>query len=928
MLSHTYVVLDLETTGLNPTQDKIIEIAAVRLQDGNIIKEFNTLVNPGKPIPANIQKLTGINEAMVSQAPYLDEVLPAFQDFSKDAILVAHNGKFDLAFINHALRSNYWQNQNLLDTLDLSRIIFPCLPSHRLEYLSQALKINVYQHHRAREDVLATVELFKILWQATMSLDKTLLKKMLTVAPPSLQTWFMAALQADTIPDSPTEIAATGLFAINLEGNRADSANRPDFSLEEMAALLQPCGRLANIFPGYEYRSQQITVLKAVAEALLNNKYLAVEAGTGTGKSLAYLLPAIYWACHQKKRVAIATHTISLQEQLIKKEVPQLQELLPFPFKATLVKGRSNYLCRRKLRDALNNPAASDSERIFLLRILRWLKLSTSGDWNELKLTPEEEDYKIALAAHKETCIGTACPFSNYCFVNLARQEAEDADIIILNHSLLLSDIKLDNQVLPSYPYLIIDEAHHLEEAATEHLGLSVSMSAGNLYWRRLGQKDNNFSLLGRLWQLLPGINSNISNEIGRLLQEIEQNVLRAKQNWQLFWDSLFNLKEYSKEGQRSFTIRFTDRLKETPAWDNVLVAFGELETSLTFLVSNLNRLHDLLVTIDAGEIAADVANFSNIFYQLTNDFCQVLEAEPDESISWLEQNHNQQPVLRLAPLNAGPLLAKSLYAQKQAVILTSATLTVDNDFTFYLEQVGLNILSATQVETCQVASPFDYQSQSLVCAIKGLPNPGQLDDSTYAQIIAPILANILASVEGRVLVLCTSHRFLREVYNNLNALNLNDFNILGQGIDGNRNQLLEEFCQTPRALLLGASTFWEGIDLPGEMLRCVVIPRLPFPSPGLPALAARMEHLATTGRNAFTALSLPAAIIRFRQGFGRLIRRATDRGVLVVLDQRLLSRRYGHLFLRSLPPVTKLELETEEITTALPAWFNVPPPP
>ncbi len=156
----------------------------------------------------------------------------------------------------------------------------------------------------------------------------------------------------------------------------------------------------------------------------------------------------------------------------------------------------------------------------------------------------------------------------------------------------------------------------------------------------------------------------------------------------------------------------------------------------------------------------------------------------------------------------------------------------------------------------------------------------------------------------------------------------MNDFNILGQGIDGNRNQLLEEFCQTPRALLLGASTFWEGIDLPGEMLRCVVIPRLPFPSPGLPALAARMEHLATTGRNAFTALSLPAAIIRFRQGFGRLIRRATDRGVLVVLDQRLLSRRYGHLFLRSLPPVTKLELETEEITTALPAWFNVPPPP
>lgn len=928
MLSRTYVVLDIETTGLNPAQDKIIEIAAVRLKDGNIIREFNTLVNPGRPVPRNIQKLTGIDDTMVRGAPGLDEILPALLTFTEDAVLVAHNGKFDLAFLSHALGFNPWEHQPLLDTLVLSRILFPCLPSYRLGYLTQRLEIEVRKHHRALNDVLATVQLLNALWQATLALEKTLLKSMLKLTPTALQPWFQAALLTDSNPSLPAEVATTGLFA-EIEISTASPPVPPEFCIDKIATIIKPGGLLASRLPGYEYRSQQVAMLQAVADALINNQYLAVEAGTGIGKSLAYLLPAIYWACHQGKRVAIATYTISLQEQLMYKDLPQLQELLPLSFKAALVKGRGNYICRLKLRDFLENPLISEEERFFILRVLHWLKQTTSGDWNELKFTPEEEVFKISLSAHKESCAGNACPYNDRCFVLASRLEAEAANILVLNHSLLLSDIKLNHQVLPSYPYLIIDEAHHLEEAATEHLGITISQTVCNSYYRRLGKRDINFSFLGRLWNLAKILNPEQSKKIISLIEELDRIAIKVQQAWQLFWPRLAELDSSSRGEQNSYSIRFTEHLKETPAWESMLAVFGELEASLTVLVSRLNRLRELLNAIAADEIAAEAGNFSNTFTQHILDLTQVLDADPSENINWLEKSYNGQLILRLAPLKTGPLLAELLFSQKKAVILTSATITVNNSFTYFREQVGLDILASEQVLTCQVASPFDYQSQAIVCAVKGLPNPAQLNDSEYAHAIVPVIANILAGVNGRVLILCTSHRFLRQVNKNLSAATTDsNYTILAQGVDGNRNQLLEEFRRIPGAVLLGTSSFWEGIDLPGEFLRCVIIPRLPFPSPGVPAFAARMEHMASSGLNSFTALSLPQAIIRFRQGFGRLIRRATDRGALVVLDQRVLSKRYGHYFLESLPPVTKLQLTPDELSASLPGWFKIPSTP
>ncbi len=925
MLFRTYVVLDVETTGLDPRQDKIIEIAAVRFQDGSIVDTFNTLINPEQPIPKAIQDLTGIDDSMVEKAPRIDAVLPELLAFSKDSVLVAHNIKFDLAFLNQAGAFKQWPQQFLLDTLALSRIIFPCLTSYRLIHLSKDLAIELAQHHRALDDALATVELLKALWQATLALEKTLVIKMIKLAPRSLRPWFEAALSADTGPSVTADTITTGLFA-KKETYTAPSPVLSDFCLDEIAALLEPDGLLAGKLSEYEHRPQQTAMLKIVAEALSNGQHLAVEAGTGIGKSLAYLLPAIYWACYRGEKVAIATHTINLQEQLMYKDLPQLQEILPFPVEIALVKGRSNYLCRRKLEEFLNDPRAGEEERFFGLRLMHWLEVTTSGDWNELRFTPEEINFKIFLSAHKESCIGNVCPYNERCFVFAARLKAEAANIIILNHSLLLSDIKMNNNLLPSYPYLIIDEAHHLEEAATEHLGITISQNICNSYYRRLGSRDTKFSFLGRLGKQLQHIRPEPNKELLDLMEELDRSAVKTQQTWQFFWNSLAELNNPTGEKQSYYSIRFTEHLKETPIWDRTIAIFGELEAGLTTLAVCLSRLQELLTGIVAEEITAEAGKLSSVFKQHISELDQILEADPAVNISWLDSIYDGQLILRSAPLKTGPLLAEQLFTPKQAVILTSATLTVNNSFAYFKDQVGLNILPAEQQLSCQVDSPFDYQSQALLCAVKGLSNPSHLSDGEYARAIAPVLTDILTGVDGQILVLCTSHRFLRAIYEVLNNnVENNNYTFLAQGIDGNRSQLLESFRRTPRAVLIGTSSFWEGIDLPGELLRCVVIPRLPFPSPGIPVLAARMEHMSAEGGNPFISLSLPQAVIRFRQGFGRLIRRKDDRGALVVLDQRLLSKKYGRYFSQSLPKVTKIQLSPEKLSTSLQNWFKTP---
>ncbi|MBC7325914.1 MAG: hypothetical protein H5T99_11480, partial [Moorella sp. (in: Bacteria)] len=337
-----------------------------------------------------------------------------------------------------------------------------------------------------------------------------------------------------------------------------------------------------------------------------------------------------------------------------------------------------------------------------------------------------------------------------------------------------------------------------------------VRQASCDIFLQRLGRREHSFSFLGRAWALA----RRLSGEAGSLLpllEDIEETAARVSGEWRDFWAALAQLSAAALWEQGNSTLRLTGHLKETPAWDSLLVTFGRLEAVLEGLSSRLGRLAELLYTTGAEEMAADAVNFGNICAQYSHDLGGILDADPGTSVSWLETNNAGQYTLHVAPLEIGPLLADLLFARKRAVILTSATMTVNNDFAFYQQQVGLAGLPAERLATCQVASPFDYRTQALVCTVRGLPNPGQMNDSAYAEAIVPVIARVLPAVGGRTLVLCTSHRLLRDIYNLLvNAPETTGYSIPAQGIDGGRSQLLEEFKHIPRAVLLGASSYWE----------------------------------------------------------------------------------------------------------------------
>ncbi|MBE3582182.1 MAG: DNA polymerase III subunit epsilon, partial [Thermoanaerobacteraceae bacterium] len=625
-------------------------------------------------------------------------------------------------------------------------------------------------------------------------------------------------------------------------------------------------------------------------------------------------------------RVAVATHTISLQEQLWHKDIPLLQEVLPVPFRAALLKGRNNYLCRRRLRELEENLATGGpAERLFLMRLLRWLHLTSTGDWGELKITPEEEAWRNMLSSDNETCLGSSCPFaSGACFVTAARRRAEEADILILNHSLLLSDLCMDNQVLPSFAHVIIDEAHHLEETATDHLATSCSQAGLLSFFRRLEGSDRFPGFLHQLALLAAKLPPERRDDLGRRVERALSAASAAREAVGAFFDALRSWWEGLRIPAQEPQLRLTARVKEHPLWENVLAAADVVDETWARLGQSLEKLAPLLDGIGAAEKAREAEKLAAALKKQWQALSLILDEEGRGSVAWIEKSTGGSLTLYSAPVEVGPILQEILFKPLKSVILTSATLRVDGSFDFYCRRTGLDLLPPEKLCTSAFESPFNYRNQALICAATDLPNPGKLTDEEYAEATAQAIAEVSLAAGGRTLILCSSHRFLRAAYEAVGrALAGTPFVILGQGLDGNRFQLLEEFARYPQVVLLGASSFWEGIDLPGELLRCVVIPRLPFPAPNVPVLAARLENLAAEGLNPFTALSLPLAVIRFRQGFGRLIRRSSDRGAVVVLDPRLAGQPYGASFLKSLPPVRVQQGPMAHLLRYLSAFFN-----
>lgn len=598
----------------------------------------------------------------------------------------------------------------------------------------------------------------------------------------------------------------------------------------------------------------------AVADALDDGGVLLAEAGTGTGKTLAYLVPAIL----NRQRILVSTGTKNLQEQIYFKDIPALRSALGVPFTATYMKGRANYLCLHRLDQLRAHPAAPMD---FISNIDEWRRTTETGDRAELTELAEDSSLWHDVSAIAETCLGSECPQYRECYVTRMRQKAAESDVVIVNHHLLCADASVRQstygEVIPDCHYAIIDEAHHLEDVATQYFGKVIS----NYRVADLVRDADRMVNLGQI--------EDHDSELRHAINAVDDHSLT-------FFGAL-QMVRHSRGG-------FEERLRIGPGW------FGDVLDDGLGLIAALNTLEGIMRTRAGSDESGaqkneDADTIARRAAELRDDLTFLLEAS-DTSFVYFLETRNRGVFLRAAPIDVSGIVREMLVDRMRATVMTSATLTVEGRFEYVKGRLGV-----PDAACVRVPSEFDFSEQAILYLPKQMPSPSS---PQFAEAVAREVADLLRRSEGRAFVLFTSYAMLRTVRDRV-APDL-PYPILVQG-SAPRSALLTQFRSTPNAVLFATSSFWQGVDVVGEQLSCVIIDKLPFASPGDPITAARIEAITNDGGNAFAEYQVPLAILAMLQGLGRLIRHRTDRGVLAVLDPRLRTMGYGRRFLDSFPP-------------------------
>ncbi|MGQ0604164.1 MAG: helicase C-terminal domain-containing protein [Anaerolineales bacterium] len=933
-MSQTIVAIDLETTGLDPQRDTIIEIGAVKFKGDRLEDEYSTLVNPGRPIPYAITQLTGINDAMVANAPRLSQVLPEIEDFTGEATVLGHNVKFDLSFLQakKILRFN-----GVADTYNLAAALLPSAARYNLGALAKELTLLLPATHRALDDARVTAAVYQTLFKKALALPLELLAEITNYSQEvdwHVGHFFEDALRARSKETAPARKARGGA-AGPLFGNGTPPA-RPlqpteeigPLDADDIAAVLQPGGAFARHFPAYEYRSEQVAMLKAVARAFSEGRHLMTEAGTGTGKSFAYLIPAVHWARQNGLRVVVSTNTINLQEQLIKKDIPDLQATLGLAFSAALLKGRSHYLCPRRMENMRKHrPRTADELRV-LAKVLVWLEEKESRPNAELSLGPIDHGAWKRLSAEDEHCTLDTCRerMQGLCPFYRARKAAEAAHVVIVNHALLLADIATENRVLPEYGYLVLDEAHHLEAATTD--GLSFEWSQADFERRIKDLGGPNSGLLGEVLsaareKLSPEKFIGLEVEIGQVYERATDSLAMARS----FFESVSTFMEERRDGKPisdyGQTVRIIPATRTHPLWDQIEIQWDQFKPTMNTLADLLLNIGQRLdkwskekeLEFEEAEDLASSVNLSSRFFAalLINGDGLVVKPEPT-AIYWAEAGSRDGRIsLNAAPLHVGALVEKYLWNTKDAVVMTSATLTAGGSFRYLKSR-----LNAQSVDELTVGSPFNYEASSLLYLATDMPEP--VARFEYQKAIEKTFIDLFKATRGRALVLFTSYAQLKQTAQAIRGpLQRAGVDVYDQSDGTARSTLLENFKTSESGVLLGTKSFWEGVDVPGEALSVLVMTRLPFDVPDDPIVAARAE----TFERPFDEYSVPEAVLKFRQGFGRLIRTKSDRGVVVVLDRRILTKAYGKVFLDSLPRCTVRRAPLAQLPKEAAKWID-----
>lgn len=923
LVERPVVVCDTETTGLDDVRCSLIEIAAVRLEGTEVTGEFSTFVNPGRPIPPEIVELTGITDADVAEAPAPAQAVAAFARFAGDDDLVAHNAPFDRRFIMRQAKPGDFKG-SWIDTLPLAQIVLPRLSSHRLADLARAFNVHA-SAHRALDDVYALAGVWRVLLSGLQQLPAGLAGYIARLSPET--DWPLRPLFKQA-----AELLGNAGFSLRRARDAAlgghDGASRSDaeevpLSFDADEAIDRAFSRegiAGAMYADYEPRAEQLEMAREVQGALRTGTCRVLEAGTGVGKSMAYLVPLALGARKNAITMGVATKTNALMDQLVYHELPRLAAAVG-KLDYVALKGYEHYPCLRKLDHLARTAQDEPVEVVQMMAMLSSFTAQTSwGDLDALNL----HWYGLPRAkvqASVNDCLKRRCPFYPHrCYLHGARRHAASADIVVTNHALLFRDIHMGNGILPPIRHWVVDEAHAVEDEARKQLSHAISARELEALLVRLSSTRSGITAALRKkadevdgGSLLYGITADIDNRVNQLTA-IETS----------FFSYVKELAEAAPErdgGYDRITLWIGPELRASGPWAALESSGFSLSEKLEGLIAQVSSLLSSLEQFE-GTFASTQAELSSIAVNLKEmqvALLLVLEGTDESYVYSAQLDRNPEKVaevLLAEELDVGKTLVEEFYPNVRSLVYTSATLATGDakaPFGHFLRTCGLDRIPAERVSTRQLASSYDFDGHMTVLLPYDIPEPSQRG---YQAALADLLYQVHVGMGGSVLTLFTNRREMEALYRQLKPqLKAHHIELIAQTKGASARALRDRFLKEDTLCLFALKSFWEGFDAPGDTLRCVVIPKLPFSRPTDPLSRERERR---DGRAAWGRYSLPEAVVDLKQAAGRLIRKSDDAGWLVLADARLQTKNYGSTFLRAMPTSDIRTMSTADIARVL----------
>ncbi|EKU44023.1 ATP-dependent DNA helicase DinG [Lysinibacillus capsici] len=920
MESQKYAIVDLETTGHSPANgDRMIQIAIVIMKDWEIERTYTKFINPGKAIPTFIQDLTHITNEDVKDAFPFEAHADYIYELLADCVFVAHNADFDLSFLQAEFKRAglpKWQGKKM-DTVELAKILFPMSLGFKLGDLAADLNIELANAHRADDDARATAELFKHCWKELLSLPQLTLEQMHKRSfrlKSNISQLFFEALQIKRQHTTGREnVHYYRNFAIGNGRNKHEHVTETIVypqSVDEKIALM------AKALPNFEERPAQFDMMDTIWRALHEQQECVIEASTGIGKTAGYLLPAILFARAVNKKIAISTYTSYLQEQLVEEELPKIEKILGTKVNLCVLKGMQHYIDLDRFEQCMAYADESYDDTFTILQILVWLTKTETGVLSELNVSGGGQ-----LFLEKIRKIPNDKPSKGFDFYEQALKNSAVADCIVTNHAMVLSDLVRQTPLFTEIDGWIIDEAHQFIQAAMQQDEVVFSYTQWKYIFGQIGTMEDT-----ALFQQFCQAAKKKQRVAMRNLQHLDAQFIRLQRTFdETIQRTIQKLQQQMKGKQAgskcTLFLEDVSLAKESFAQVSKLTQqWLDLATTITQSFDNaIEQLdkNDQYVLSEwqywIRQVKIKIAEWDDIF----------LSPQEGSSI-WLEFDVRSVPgslhVFK-KPVNVTPIIEQVLapLRQQASIVWTSGTLTVPGNERFVTRQLGIS----DDVEVLKLQAPPAYYAGAKAFIVTDMPDIQHVSQEEYIEAVAHAITRTVRMTEGRCFVLFTAQDMLRKTVELIQDSELlDDYMLFAQGVTGgSRMRILKSFQKFSHAVLFGTNSFWEGVDVPGDALASVIVVRLPFSSPEEPVFKARAKHLTTQGRNSFTELSLPEAIMRFKQGFGRLIRSSQDKGAFIVLDRRITSKSYGKEFIKALPPIDVKKLQLPELLKELNHW-------